>query len=69
MDPITTARYGLLAAGQAFDAAAQRVAQGTGDNIPDTVTMIEAKQAFAANAQVVRFTDAMWRDLLDLNPR
>jgi len=74
MDPLATARYGLLAAERRFDASATQIAASAGaDDAGDTITpmvdMIEAKTAFSANLAVVRFADDMWRSLLDLQSR
>ena len=68
MDPISTARYGMMAATQQLNAAASRIAGG-GDSIDyasGAVDMIEAKQAFKANVGVIRVADEMWQSLLDL---
>lgn len=75
MDPIATARYGLLAASRQFEASASRIASvgGTeGDNVDlakETVNTVEAKQAFSANISVIKFADEMWNSLLDLQRR
>jgi hypothetical protein len=70
MDPLSTARYGMMAAADRLSASAQRVAAWGGgadvDYAREAVEQIEAKQAFSANAQVVRFADDMWRSLLDI---
>ena len=70
MDPIATARYGLLAASNRFDAAATKIAQGgagdAGDLAEGLVGLTEAKTAFKANAMVIRFAEDMWDSLLDL---
>lgn len=71
MDPISTARYGLLAASQKFEASATRVA-GLGAEGSDTdlaseaVGQVEAKTAFKANISVIRIADSMWDSLLQL---
>lgn len=71
MNPIATAQYGLFAAARRFDAAAQRVAQ-MGDADSDTdltsnvVDMVESKQAYRANAAVLRTADKMAGDVLDI---
>ena len=70
MDPISTARYGMMAATQQLTASANRVAQMSGgdpgDYATEAVNQIEAKQAFAANARVVHVADEMWQALLDI---
>ena len=50
MDPISTARYGMMAATQQLNASANRIAAG-GDAVDyatEAVGMIEARQAFKA---------------------
>lgn len=71
MDPIATARYGLMAATQSFERSAVRVAtQGVEGSDVDVgqemVGMIEAKTAFSANISVIKFAQDMWDSLLDL---
>jgi flagellar hook-associated protein FlgK len=70
MDPISTARYGMMAATQQLTASANRVAQMSGgdpgDYATEAVNQIEAKQAFSANARVVHVADEMWKALLDI---
>lgn len=70
MDPLVTARYGLLAAERRFDTAAVNIANVGGDDSVDLasqmVEMIQAKTAFSANLSVVRFAQDMWKSLLDL---
>jgi flagellar hook protein FlgE len=68
MDPLSTARGGLMAASVRFEASAQRTAAGgdSVDYVKETVEQIEAKQAYTANVQVVKFADEMWRSLLDI---
>ena len=70
MDPLSTARYGMMAAESRLAASAARLAGTAGqDEVGDaheTVEQIEAKAQFAANAQVATVADAMWRDLLDV---
>jgi flagellar hook protein FlgE len=71
MDPISTARYGMMAASKAFEASATRVA-GLGANnaetdlASETVNQVEAKQAFSANVAVIKIADSMWDSLLQL---
>ena len=73
MDPISIARYGMMAATQRLDASASRVAGMAGDSNVDyaseAVTQIEAKQAFSANVGVIKIADKMWQSLLDLQAR
>ena len=73
MDPIFTARYGMMAASRQFETAAAQVAGATdspdGDLVSGMVGMIQAKQAFAANATVIRFAQDMWDSLLSLQTR
>jgi hypothetical protein len=73
MDPLVTARYGLLAAERRFEASAVRVASvGADDSVDlgsEMVEMIQSKQAFSANLSVVRFAQDMWKSLLDLQTR
>jgi flagellar hook-associated protein FlgK len=70
MDPISTARYGMMAATQQLTASANRVAQmaggDPGDYATEAVNQIEAKQAFSANARVIHVADEMWKALLDI---
>ena len=68
MDPIATARYGLMAASQRFETSATKIAQGgdDGDLVEGIVGLTEAKLAFKANATVIRFAQDMWDSLLDL---
>lgn len=75
MDPIATARYGLMAASQRFESSAANVARmGVEGEAPvdlakETVDMIQAKTAFSANIQVIKFADEMWDSLLQLQSR
>ena len=73
MDPISIARYGMMAATQRLDASASRVAGMAADSSVDyaseAVTQIEAKQAFSANVGVIKIADQMWQSLLDLQTR
>ena len=70
MDPISTARYGMMAASQSFEASANRVANMAADPSVDyaqeAVTQIQAKHAFSANAGVIKVADKMWDALLSL---
>jgi flagellar hook protein FlgE len=75
MDPISTARYGLMAASRRFETSAVKVATMGVEGAPDvdlaqeTVEMIQAKTAFSANISVVKFADEMWDSLLKLQSR
>ena len=73
MDPISTARYGMMAAARQFeDAAAQVVgaSEGSGgDLVSGMVGMVQARQAFTANVTVARFAQDMWDTLLHLQTR
>jgi hypothetical protein len=73
MDPISTARYGMMAASRSLEASASRVASMGGDDSVDyakeAVGQIEAKQAFSANVGVVKIADQMWQSLLDLQSK
>ncbi|MEO8115579.1 MAG: flagellar basal body rod C-terminal domain-containing protein [Phenylobacterium sp.] len=73
MDALNTASHGLMAAQSRFERSVARIAN-LGENpdvdlVQETVEQIGAKQAFAANAAVVRFSDQMWRSLLELQVR
>jgi flagellar hook protein FlgE len=68
MDPISTARYGMMAATQQLTASANRIAAG-GDSVDygaEAVNTIEAKQAYSADVGVIKVADEMWQSLLDL---
>jgi flagellar hook protein FlgE len=70
MDPISTARYGMMAATRQLDAAANNVsAGGDVDYAQAAVGLIEAKHAFQANVGAIKVADEMWRSLLDLQTR
>jgi hypothetical protein len=75
MDPISTARYGLMAASRRFEASAVNVATMGVEGAPatdlakETVDMIQAKTAFSANIQVIKFAQDMWDSLLQLQTR
>ena len=73
MDPISTARYGMMAASQQLAASASRVAGMAGDASIDyaaeAVNQVEAKQAFTANARVIHVADEMWQALLDIQSK
>lgn len=70
MDPIATARYGLMAATRRFEASAVQIANLRGDETVDlgheVVEMVEAKAAFSANISVIKFAQDMWGSLLQL---
>ena len=68
MDPISTARYGMMAATQQLTASANRVAAG-GDAVDyatEPVNLIGAKQAFKANDGVIKVADEALGGELDL---
>lgn len=75
MDPISTARYGLMAATRRFETAAVNIATMGVEGAPEvdqaeeTVDMIQAKTAFSANLSVIRFSQDMWNSLLDIQRR
>jgi flagellar hook protein FlgE len=70
MDPISTARYGMMAATQQLGGSAGRIAASPDlsgvDYAQEAVSQIEAKHAFQANVGVIKVADEMWRSLLDL---
>lgn len=66
MDPIATARYGMMAAAQRLKASAGRIAAPDADLASEAVEMIGARHAFKAQVRVVQIADEMWRSLLDL---
>lgn len=73
MDPLSTARYGMMAAESRLAASASRVAAWQGgddvDLVGETVEQVQAKTQFSANAKVVKIADEMWRSLLDIQAR
>jgi flagellar basal body rod protein FlgC len=73
MDPIATARYGLMAAEHRFETAATQIANQRGDGAVDlgheVVEMVRAKHAYSANLGVIRFAQDMWDSLLRLQTR
>jgi flagellar basal body rod protein FlgG len=73
MDPLSTARYGMMAAENKLTASAGRVANWNGgdgvDLAQETVTQVQAKVQFEACAKVVNIADEMWRSLLDMQER
>jgi flagellar basal body rod protein FlgC len=77
MDPISTARYGLMAASRRFEASAVQIAnmrgedgaEGGVDLAKEMVEMVQSKQAFSANLSVIRFAQDMWDSLLQLQTR
>jgi flagellar basal body rod protein FlgG len=70
MDPIATARYGMMAASRRFETAAVEVSKMGGDAPVDVegamVEMIQSKHAFSANLSVIKFSQEMWDSLLDI---
>ena len=73
MDPIVTARYGLMAASRRFEASAVQIANMRSDEGVDlgreVVEMVQAKHTFSANLSVIRFAQDMWDSLLRLQAR
>ena len=73
MDPIATARSGLMAATRRFEASAVNIANMRGDQSVDlgkeVVEMVQAKAAFSANISVIRFAQDMWDSLLQLQSK
>lgn len=73
MNPLSIATSGILDAERRFDVSASRVASMGQDPSVDlgqeTVAQIEAATQFRANLNVVKFTDEMWRSLLDIQTR
>ena len=71
MDPISTARYGMMAATQQLTASANRIAGasagGDADYAQEAVT--QASQAFKADVGVIKVADEMWQSLLNLQSR
>ncbi len=70
MDPISIARYGMMAATQQLTDSATRIAGaglgGDVDYAKEAVTQIEASTAFKADVGVIKVADEMWQSLLDL---
>jgi flagellar hook protein FlgE len=68
MDPISTARYGMMAATQQLSASASRIAAGGAsgnvDYAQEAVTQIQASTSFKADVGVVKVADQMWQSLL-----
>ena len=73
MDPLITARAGMMTAERRFADSATRVAQMGSDEpvdlVHEAVEQIQARTQFAASARIVRFTDEMWRALMDMQER
>jgi flagellar hook protein FlgE len=70
MDPISIARYGMMAATQQLTASATRIAGAASDDNVDyaqeAVTQIQAQASFKADVGVIKVADQMWQSLLDL---
>jgi flagellar basal body rod protein FlgC len=73
MDIMGIALGGMQAAERSLDTTARHVAGATAGSAPDTtdlsadaVALLEAKKAFAANAQAARSADEMQQQVLDL---
>jgi len=73
MDPLITARAGMMTAERRFADSAGRVARTSADEpvdlVHEAVEQIQARTQFAASAAIVRFSDDMWRALLDMQER
>lgn len=71
MDPISTARYGMMTATAQLTASADRVAASGGpagdvDYAQEAVTQIQASTSFKADVGVIKVADQMWRSLLEI---
>lgn len=67
MNSIASATQGLLAAQARFDRSSTRIAEAGADVSPtDIVDQVESKVAFQASVAVVRSTNRMMGDVLDL---
>ncbi|MBS0332330.1 MAG: hypothetical protein JSS35_06150 [Proteobacteria bacterium] len=69
MDPISTARYGMMTATQALTSSASRIAAGPAADVDygqEAVTQIQARQSFTADVGVIKVADQMWQSLLNL---
>ena len=73
MDPLSVARYGLMAASARFEASAERTARMSADDSVDAgaevVEQVQAKHQFSANLGVIRVADEMWRALMNIQTR
>ncbi len=66
MDALTIAAAGAISATNRFSASAQRVASGTGDMATEAVEQISDKETFSASVAVMRTSDEMFKQLLDI---
>ena len=67
MDPISTARYGMMTATAQLTGSASRIAAGGDvDYAAEAVNQIQAQQSFKADVGVLKVADSMWQSLLDL---
>jgi len=69
MDPIATARYGMMAATQRLEAAAGRIAANGADGpdfVRDMAGLVETKTQFKAQVKVIEIADEMWSALIGL---
>ncbi len=70
MDPISTARYGMMAATQQLTASANRIAaggpSGDVDYASEAVTQVQAATSFKAASGIAQIADEMWQSLLNL---
>ena len=73
MDPIATARYGMMAAARRLEASAGQVARmGDGGEIDlaqEAASQIDAGRQFTASSRILDVADEMWRALIDLQSR
>ena len=66
MDALSIGSAGMMAATQRFNASAQAVVSGQDDPVAGIVGMAESKTTFVAAAQVVKASDKMVGQLLDV---
>lgn len=68
MDPIATARYGMMAATRRFEASAARTVQDFSgvDYAQEAVEQISAKHQLSAMVGLVHVAEDMWDSLLAL---
>lgn len=66
MDAFNIAAVGAIAASNGFSAGAQKVASGQGDLASQAVSMASDRQAYDASLAVLRVSNAMTKQLLDI---
>jgi len=66
MDAFNIAAVGAIAAANGFSASAQKVASGQGDLASEAVSMASDQQTYKASLAVLRASDAMTKQLLDI---